>query len=166
MKKWILVLALIFVCGIAYGDASTPRASYFSTQEVLNRLHDRTTNSFQTSESNRSGTLILHRENISDDDSANNLPAPGLDNTGVGIGVDLTGWKKAVVQVKVSTDTGCIITPMFGNSTATRYFEGDQEQVSNDSSFVIEVNGEDDFYVSIEDVSGTDLIDIYVQGTN
>ncbi|HDY87901.1 MAG TPA: hypothetical protein ENH82_07300 [bacterium] len=176
MKKVLLVLLGVLFCVSAFADRDTAPASFQSEQYILNRIFESSTSGFI--EANRSGTMVLHRDGISDDDAfGNHGPYLSADNTTVGLGIDLTGWKRAMVFVKVSTDTGCIITPWFGNSTASRYFAGDSEQVSSDSSFLIEVNGEDDFYVSVDDISltaggsilgvvTTSVVDVYVTGTN
>ena len=157
------LLVVFMVLGLAI-----PVFANISLEPLVNQLYNSSSNTLRVEEKDFSGSIITHRSGISDDDRLNGLPYSGGNNITIGLGADLTGFQKAVVHVKLSRDSGCIITPMFGNATADRYFSGDDEQVTGDSAFLIDVNGSGDFFVSIRDVSNPNgtLIDVFVIPTN
>ena len=48
MKRLILVLMMMFLCTLAFADPDTPPGSYYSPQEVQNRVMDRATSGIRT----------------------------------------------------------------------------------------------------------------------
>jgi len=161
-----ILMGILLVAFMVLGLASPVFG--LGQETIMNNVYDPAHGTLRIYEKDISGTMILHRDDITGDDRLDRFPAAGQSNIILGFGEDLSGFQKAIVHVQVSQDSGCIITPMFGNSTASRYFNGDGEQVSEDSIFMIDVNGSDDFFVSIGDVSNPNgtLIDVFVIPTN
>jgi hypothetical protein len=105
----------------------------------------------------RYGAMITHREIIDTNDTFT-YGSGDEDKT------DLREYRTVLVLVDVGgTSPSWDLTPEFGDSTVGKYFAGNTSTVTEDSSFVLDVNFADEFIIRCDGKSGTSpTIDIYI----
>ena len=149
LKKWlktgfVAFFGAIFILSSAYVVADP---SDINIETLLNRVYNDDVTAIAGC---KQGTQVTHRTAVGSADAG--------DPT-IGSGENLSGWKKAIVVVSVDStvgDVGWELTPLFGNSTTSKYAAGTTRTVSDDSIFTVDVRGEDDFYIKMEGAVGAD----------
>ena len=158
MKRLVLLgLMVLGIMSLAYADN-------IGTESIFNNVYNTTTKTLNTATGIKKGTLTYHRANIVTSD----VTPPAL-----GSGMDLTGYSKALVFVSADSTSmaaapSWVITPLYGDSTLQRYFYGSPTTVVSKDTLVIDVYGEDDFYVLISNgnFAAGEICRVWVQGVN
>ena len=130
-----LLIGLILMFGVAYADPSD-----LSLEPLLNKVYNPT----------RVVSTVVRSAVVTNDTG---FPS-------VGSGVDYTGYSKARVYI-LSTSTNPVsappswtITPLYGDATASGYFQGQAITVVTRDVYTIDVNGSSDVYYKISGGNG------------
>lgn len=100
------------------------------------------------------GARVSLRSNV----TTNDVFTYGVGDTN--LTTDCTGYRYALVDVNLGTTTTggtatqASLTPMFGDSTISKYYQGQSTTVTASTRYVVEVGGEDEFTIKVGSIVG------------
>lgn len=131
MKRILAVVLVLIMVGVAFaGSDRIPSVTFWP------------------------GVKVALRSNV----TTNDVFTYGVGDTN--LTTNCTGYRYALVDVNLGTTTTggtatqASLTPMFGDSSISKYLQGQATTVTASTRYVVEVDGEDEFTIKVGSIAG------------